>query len=69
MALMLIRLLQRELSLNKISMSPVQFITQLKKIKESHLIYPGNLKSERVITECNKEQLQLLKILELEKYL
>ena len=69
MALMLIRLLQRELSLKKFSMSPAQFINQLKKVKESHLIYPGNLKSERVISKCNKKQLQLLKILELDKYL
>ena len=69
MALMLIRLLQRELSLLKIPISPAQFITQLKMIKEVHLFYPGNLKSERVISECNKKQLQLLKILELEKYL
>jgi transposase len=68
MALMLIRLLQRELSLAKITMSPVQFIEQLKKIKEMHLFYPGTLKSERIISECNKKQFQLLKVFELEKY-
>ena len=69
MALMLIRLLQRELSLLKIPISPAQFINQLKKIKESHLVYPGTLKSERMICECNKKQLQLLRALELDKYL
>lgn len=69
MALMLIRLLQRELSLKKIPLSSAQFINQLKKIKESHLIYPGNFKTERIISECNKKQLQLLKALELDKYL
>ena len=69
MALMLIRLLQRELSLLKIPMSPAKFINQLKKIKESHLVYPGTLKSERMICECNKEQLQLLRAFELDKYL
>jgi len=69
MALMLIRVLQRELTLWKIPMSPAQFINQLKKIKESHMIYPGSLKPERIISECNKKQLQLLKALELEKYL
>ena len=69
MALMLIRLLQRELTLLKIPMSPAQFIYQLKKIKESHMIYPGSLKSERILSECNKKQLQLLKVFELEKYL
>ena len=69
MALMLIRLLQRELSLLKIPMSPAQFIDQLKNIKEVHLFYPENLKSERVISECNKTQLRLLKTLGLEKFL
>jgi len=69
MALMLIRLLQRELSLKNIPMSSAQFINQLNKIKESHLIYPGNLKTERIISECNKKQLQVLKALELDKYL
>jgi len=69
MALMLIRLLQRELSLKNIPMSSAQFINQLKKIKESHLVYPGNLKTEKIISECNKKQLQLFKVLELDKYL
>lgn len=69
MALTLIRLLQRELSFLKISMSHTQFINELKKVKETHLIYPLKSGTDRVLSECNKEQIQLIKSLGLKKYI
>jgi len=68
LALLLLNLLERELSIKGLSLSLPKIMHQLERIKEIILFYPKRMKVTRKISKRNKAQQRIYDILSLKRY-